>query len=591
MKRLAALVIAALLIAITASPASAQGLEDPIPEAIGNARIAVALEPLADGLVAPLWGTTAPGHRHHLYVVDQPGQLWAVDIRNGDKAVVADVSSLLVELGAFGPGTFDERGFLGVAFDKRFGRNGYLYTFTSEPVDGPADFSTMPPGTDADHQSVITRWRSTDPSDPYATVDPTSREVLLRIDEPQFNHNAGALEVGPDGMLYIALGDGGGADDVDGQLFIGEPIVGHGTGNGQDLTNPLGSILRIDPHGSNSANGAYGIPADNPFTGSDAVEETFAYGFRNPYRMSFDRKTGRLWTGDVGQNDIEEVDIVRAGRNYGWNLKEGSFVFDPNGDEPGFVTAPADLGTEDPVAEYDHDEGVAIVGGYVYRGRRIKQLQGRYVFGEFARTFSNDGRLFITGRRSGKIEELLLPEQNGLGISLFGFGQDTNGELYVVGNSTGVPFGDTGVVWKLVPAEAKTRFEADLSGDAEVPPVTTDTSGEARLRADRRWTELDFDIRLRNAVGVTQAHIHLGGPDENGPVVAFLFGFVDPPGVDVPRGRLANGTLTADDLIGPLEGQPLSALLAELQAGNAYVNVHTVANAGGEVRGQIQAKE
>ncbi len=578
------------MLLMAAAPAAGQeappGLENPIEEPIGNSRIGVGLETVADGLTAPLWGTAAPNHFHHLYVVDQPGLLWAIDTRDGEKTVIADLSDLLVPLGVFGPGSFDERGFLGVAFDKGYKYNGYIYTVTSEAVDGPADFSTIPDGAAANHQSVISRWTSTDSRNPVAPIDPASRKILLRVDQPQFNHNAGAIEVGPDGLLYIGFGDGGGADDTDGQPFIGGPIIGHGTGNSQDLTNPLGSILRIDPYGDNSANGAYGIPRRNPFVGDGVVEEIYAYGFRNPYRMSFDRDTGRLWAADVGQNDIEEVDIVRRGGNYGWNLKEGSFVFDANGNDDGFVTAPADLGTIDPVAEYDHDEGVAIVGGYVYRGRRIDDLQGRYVFGEFARTFSNDGRLFATRGRSGVIEELLLPEQDGLGLSLLGFGQDRRGELYVLGNSTGTPFGDTGVVQRLVEVEAERRFEAELSGAAEVPPVESDASGRATLRADRRWTELEYRISVRDLEGVTQAHIHIGPEGENGPVATFLFGPGDP--IDIRRGELVRATITADDLIGSFEGKPLSALLVEMQAGNAYINVHTTGVPSGEIRGQIR---
>ncbi|MGI9596075.1 MAG: PQQ-dependent sugar dehydrogenase [Acidimicrobiales bacterium] len=586
MKRLLSLVVAMLLLAVTAAPASAQALDDPIPEPIGNSKIAVGLELLTDGLVSPLAARTAPGHDDHLFIVDQVGKLFAVDIDSGDRVMVADVSSLLVDLGAFGPGTFDERGFLGVAFDKRYRHNGYLYTYTSEPVDGPADYSTMPAGVEANHQTVISRWRSTNPSDPYAPVDPNSRQVMLRIDQPQFNHNGGDLEVGPDGMLYIALGDGGGADDVDGQDFIGEPMVGHGNGNGQDLTNPLGAILRIDPHGSNSANGAYGIPHRNPFVGTGYVEEIWAYGLRNPYRMNFDRRTGKLWAGDVGQNDIEEVDIIRRGGNYGWNLKEGSFVFDPNGNDPGFVTAPADLGTIDPVAEYDHDEGISVIAGFTYRGRDIRALRGKHVFGEFAPSFGPPGRLFVTSSRGGEIDELLLPDAGNLGFSLFGIGEDHDGELYVMGNSTSVPSDETGVVYRLVEAKAERAFETRLSGDAEVPPVETDARGRTVFRADSRWERLYFQVDLRDIEGVTMVHIHLGPPDENGGVVAFLFGPSDP--VDVKRGGLVHGVLTADDLVNELEGMKLSALLSEMQNGNAYVNVHTVANPGGEVRVQIE---
>lgn len=577
MKRLAPLVISALVLATAAQPVAAQPLEDPIPDPIVNGAAAVGLELVADGLVSPLTGRVAPGHDDHLYVVDQVGHLWAVDVANGGQTLVADVSDVLVPLGAFGPGTFDERGFLGVAFDPRYQDNGLLYTYTSEPVAGPADFSTMPVGEEANHQTVISSWRSTDPGDPEAPVDPTSRTILLTIDQPQFNHNSGELAFGPDGLLYIAVGDGGGADDQG---------IGHGDGNGQDISNPLGAILRIDPHGSNSANGAYGIPADNPFVGTPYVEEIFAYGFRNAYRMNFDRASGRLWAGDVGQNDIEEVHIVRAGGNHGWNLKEGSFVFDPNGDEPGFVTAPADLGTIDPVAEYDHDEGISVIGGFVYRGDGIDALKGRYVFGDFSGGGGSPGRLFALSRGLSRTEELILPDDgNSFGRFLFGFGQDHDGELYTMGSDNFAPVGTTGVVHRIVEADAERRFEADLSGENEVPPVVSDASGEAKFRANRGWSVLSYEIDLADIEGVIQAHIHLGPPDENGGVVAFLFGPSEP--TDVENGRLVKGRLTADDLVGSLAGGSLADLLAAMQSGNAYVNVHTTAVPSGEVRGQI----
>lgn len=158
-------------------------------------------------------------------------------------------------------------------------------------------------------------------------------------------------------MFYISLGDGGGADDAEGREFLGGPITGHGGGNRQDRSNPLGALLRIGPEGSNSANGKYGIPIDNPFVGQDsAMEEIFAYGFRSPFSLSFDKKEGRLLLADVGQNQIEEIDIVVSGGNYGWNGREGGFVFNPNGNDEGFITlGAASASMIDPVAQYDHD--------------------------------------------------------------------------------------------------------------------------------------------------------------------------------------------------------------------------------------------
>ncbi|MDY7108929.1 MAG: PQQ-dependent sugar dehydrogenase [Planctomycetota bacterium] len=441
-------------------------LDDPIEDVIAMGDVHIQLDAVADGLTAPNWGTAAPGIEDRLYVTDQDGVIWNVNLDSGDKSVFLDVSDRLVSLGIFGEGSFDERGLLGVAFHPEYADNGRLYTYTSEPVDGEADFSTIPDGFSANHQSVITEWQVQNPGDPDAVVDPGSAREVLRIDQPQFNHDGGAVVFGPDEMLYIALGDGGDADDEDGGTDpFDEPVVGHGCdGNGQNVETILGTILRVDPDGSDSANGQYGIPADNPFVGGDGIDEIFAYGFRNPFRISFDSLTGELFAADVGQNDIEEIDVVIPGGNYGWNLKEGSFFFVRNGASDGYVTdralnAPPDL--IDPIAEYDHDDGLAIVGGFVYRGTKIPPLIGRYVHGEFARTFSNDGRLFYLDETNTILEFPPLMRSD-LGLSLLGFGEDGDGELYALANATGTPFGETGVVLRI------TTRPGDLDADGVV---------------------------------------------------------------------------------------------------------------------------
>jgi glucose/arabinose dehydrogenase len=208
----------------------------------------ISLETVATELTAPNWGTVVPGCpelENRLVVSDQNGILWGIDTDSGEKTVLLDVSERLVRLGVGGEGTFDERGFLGVALHPEFADNGLLYTYTSEPVAGDADFSTMPDGEEANHQSVINEWQVVEPPcAPESVVDPATVRELMRIDEPQFNHDAGALAFGPDEMLYISLGDGGMADDQG---------VGHVEGgNGQDPSNILGSIVRIDPLGTDS---------------------------------------------------------------------------------------------------------------------------------------------------------------------------------------------------------------------------------------------------------------------------------------------------------------------------------------------------
>jgi glucose/arabinose dehydrogenase len=440
-----------------------QQLDNPIKPRIRKGNVTVKLTPVTEGLTAPNWGIAAPGDAGRLFVADQNGIIWAVNLSNGQKTVFANLSGLLVPLGFRGPNTFDERGLLGLAFHPDYQANGLLYTFTSEPAGIQADFSTQPSGTAANHQSVVREWQVAAPGNLLAVVDMNSSRVILRIDEPQFNHNGGALNFGADGMLYVSTGDGGNADDQG---------VGHSAqGNGQDRGNVLGKILRIDPNGRSASNQQYSIPADNPFAGAaqggqmgcaDGIcDEIYAYGLRNPFRFSFDTGNGVLYAGDAGQNEIEEVDVIRRGANLGWRVLEGAFCLNPNGSEPGFVSRPRNCsrtGLTAPVSQYDHDDGTAVIGGFVYRGNAIRGLRGRYVFGDYAKPSAQEGRLlFLTGRniagpqraRKSGLAEMRIQGQQGLGLFLLGFGQDAQGELYVLGNRTGIPFGATGGVWKI----------------------------------------------------------------------------------------------------------------------------------------------
>ncbi len=448
-------------------PSSPQPITDPIPETIAKGDIRIELEPVAVGLTAPVYLTAAPGVSDKLYVVDQAGLIRIIQSDGMLKRPFLNVMDRLVALGVQGTqdtSDFDERGLLGLAFHPGFSDQdnpGFrkLYTYTSEPVDGPADFTVpLPEGENFNHQGVIAEWM-VDP-DNSDRVDPMSRRELFRFDEPQFNHDGGTLLFGPDNMLYISLGDGGGADDTD---------PGHGEmGNGQDPTNILGTILRIDVDGFNSANGQYGIPADNPFVGDpDIPGEIYAYGFRNPYRFSFDSETGELIVADVGQNDIEEIDFVSAGGNYGWNLKEGSFRFLP---ETGEVSddlegLPDDL--IDPVAEYDHDEGISITGGFVYRGSAIPELVGMYVFGDFSTGFfAPQGRLFYADLMTGQINEFILGlDDRELGLFVKGFGQDADGELYLLAGTNLGPFRSEGQVLKIVNADCTPGQMHTIPGD------------------------------------------------------------------------------------------------------------------------------
>lgn len=438
-------------------------IEDPIPGLIAPSTTQVKLTTIMTGLISPVGGAVAPGMSNRIFVLDQTGKIWSVYVsgpRRGQSAVFLDLSARLVPLGLFAPLNYDERGLLGLAFHPDFQTNGLFYTFTSERAAGHTpDFSTVTgPRTplkpnEVEEQSVITEWHMNS----NGAVDLGSARQLLRIAKPQFNHNGGALAFGPDKLLYISLGDGGNADDEG---------PGHAPGgNAQSLAagNVLGKILRIDPLGRNSANHGYGIPATNPFAGKAGADEIYARGFRNPYRMSFDSGTGKLWVGDVGQNDIEEIDVVARGLNYGWHVKEGTFRFDDGAcladshafvyqDSPG---VPARF--KDPIAEYDHVDGVglpetrvAIVGGFVYRGTMSAALQGRYIFGDYSAEIGTSvaGHMFVLDANN-QVRELIAANRNPLALAVLGWVQDQRGEIYLLANGTGTLTGTTGMVLRL----------------------------------------------------------------------------------------------------------------------------------------------
>ncbi|MBN2133729.1 MAG: PQQ-dependent sugar dehydrogenase [Sedimentisphaerales bacterium] len=428
----------------------------PIAERIGLSPIRIDLEPVASGLTAPVDLVPDPQGSERLYIVDQAGLVRVVDQGQLLEAPFLDVRDRLVQplgiLGSFDEDDYDERGLLGLAFhpgfaDPESAGHRLLYTYTSELAQTPADFTIDVPADEINHQSVITQWQATSDG---GDVDAGSARVLLRIDQPQFNHNGGQLAFGPDGYLYIALGDGGAAND---------DAPGHGPdGNGQNLQTVHGSILRIDPTSPGqtpesrnpiSANGAYRIPWDNEFVGVDGIDEIYAYGFRNPYRFSFDKLSGMLIVADVGQDHVEEINIVRKGLNYGWRLKEGDFLFDPDGAAVGIPFE--DPALTDPVAQYDHDDGLSAIGGHMYYGTLVPKLRALYVFGDFSRGFSApDGRLFVADLLTGRIEELLIgPDQQSLGLYVRGFGQDRYGEVYVLAGSALGPYGSTGVVLRI----------------------------------------------------------------------------------------------------------------------------------------------
>ena len=462
---------AALALMTLAAAAQAQPA-DLLPS-IARGTIAVRLQPIATGLSAPDYAISAPGDPSRLYVVEQNGLLRVIANGALQATPAMDIRSLVAPpLAPANPN--DERGFLGLAFHPGFatpGSAGFgtLYTYTSQLIPaGTSPTFVAPNGAVQNYKNVVSEWKMD-----MATrlVDPSSRRDIVSFGKNAGNHNGGTITFGNDGYLYLALGDGGNANDV-GASHI-EP-----GGNAQNLTTPLGKMLRIDPLNPSltaangnplSANGQYRIPIDNPFQGAGQVAEIYAYGFRNPYRFSVDKPTGRIVVADVGQNNIEEIDLLAKGANYGWAIKEGDFLFNrlnPGAGTVGVRSPGSPLGLTDPISgsggtlEYDHQDGISITGGFVYRGSAIPQLDGKYVFGDLALHASAggqpraDGRLFYANLDTGVINEFLLPEFAGgilpNGLTVHGFGEDAAGELYVLVTNT--PSADTftgGIVYQI----------------------------------------------------------------------------------------------------------------------------------------------
>jgi hypothetical protein len=293
-------------------------------------------------------------------------------------------------------------------------------------------------------------------------ADPGSEKTILELDDPQSNHNGGTIAFGPDRYLYISIGDGGAADDVaPGHVEDWYPT--NAGGNGQDIeTNLFGNILRLDVDNGSP----YGIPADNPLVNKPGMDEIYAYGFRNPYRFSFDMGGAHdLYAGDAGQVLYEEVSIVRKGGNYGWNVKEGTHCFNAADNEEELPSCPTvDVygnALIDPIIELNNEEnprgGLAsvIIGGNVYRGTSIPLFYGRYLFGIFSSEEDEpSGKLYIAYPSGSKLwhyqEVLLKSYPENLGQYLKGFGQDRKGEIYLTTSGESGPAGNTGKVYKLL---------------------------------------------------------------------------------------------------------------------------------------------
>ena len=355
------------------------------PAPVGDSPPSIALTTVVSGLSDPVDLQFPDDGTGRMFIVEQTGSIRiAID---GSLAATPFLNITgKVDFGG-------EKGLLGLAFHPQFPQNHFFYVHYDRVSGGQME-------------SVIAEY-SMSASDPNL-ADPNSERILLTVDQPFPNHKGGQIMFGPDGFLYIGFGDGGSG---------GDPL-----GNGQNLQTLLGKMLRIDVDHQSGAN-QYAVPADNPFVGGGGAPEIWAYGLRNPWRFSFDQISGRLFVGDVGQDTYEEIDILTSGGNFGWNTMEGMHCLPP--------ASGCDMtGLTLPIAEYDHSEGEAVIGGFVYRGSAISSLVGAYVLGDYI---------------SGTIWELT--ESNGTwtrkqlvasGKSISSFGQDVAGELYVADYSGSV---------------------------------------------------------------------------------------------------------------------------------------------------------
>ena len=328
----------------------------------------------------------APDGSNRIYIVEQHGVVYSFDNNRNvkEKSLFLDIRDRVNDSG-------NEEGLLGLAFHPDFASNGYFFV----------DYTAAEP-----RRTVIARY-STDRQNSLSSTG----EIILQIPQPFSNHNGGQLAFGEDGYLYIALGDGGSAGDPD--------------NNGQNLRTLLGSILRIDVNQPLSDR-KYSIPPDNPFAGNTQsyCEEIFAYGLRNPWRFSFDSITKLIWTGDVGQNKYEEIDIIVKGGNYGWNIREGFHPFQEG-------VLPDSVKLIDPVFEYDHSVGQSITGGFVYRGSKLPTLQGKYIYADFVQ-----GQIWaLTYQDKARVSNQLLLDTN---LNISSFGIDREGELYLCAFDGGI---------------------------------------------------------------------------------------------------------------------------------------------------------
>jgi glucose/arabinose dehydrogenase len=421
--------------------ASAAPSGSPETSASPSASADVAVQTVLDGLTAPVGYVAAPdgGDRH--YLVDQTGVIYVVEGGQRSARPFLDLRDRLVSLDR----EYDERGLLGLVFDPEYATTHRFFVYYSATLRDGAE-----PGMD--HTDTLSSFEVDDSN--ADQVDTASERRILEFEQPQPNHSGGALGFGPDGFLYLGVGDGGGAGDAS---------PGHSIqGNAQDLDKLNGKVLRLDV----SDDRGYAIPRDNPFASSGGRPEIYAWGFRNPWRLSWEPAgERRLILSDVGYGRYEELDVVIKGGNYGWRIREGAHCLDvdhPLEEVTGCPTTGADgEPLIDPVVEYSHDDiGVAVVGGYRYHGSAIPGLRDQYVFADCSGDPNDDlgaplGSLLVAtpSDKDGATWEWrrLVVASGPLGRFVTGMAEDPDGELYLMTRRRLGPAGATGEVLKLVP--------------------------------------------------------------------------------------------------------------------------------------------
>ncbi len=335
--------------------------------------------------VQPVAMLQAPEDDSRWFVVEKAGRVLV--LANDDAVQAASVFIDISDLVEAGP---SEAGLLGMAFHPQFNGNGEVFL----------SYTAAGPGGAVPLISRVSRFLMTAGGN---RLDPATEEILLSVDQPFTNHNGGNIAFGPDGFLYIGLGDGGSGGDPQ--------------GNGQNTETLLGAMLRIDV----DTDPLYGIPADNPFVQGGGRPDIYAWGLRNPWRFAFDRVTGDLWAGDVGQNRLEEVDRIVSGGNYGWNRFEGTLCFAGECNPAGLIP---------PLAEYTHGEGCSITGGFVYRGTEMPDLAGTYLYGDFC-----TGTLWgLDSGTDGTLPSRVLVDSS---LSISSFAEGNDGELFVLDYTAG----------------------------------------------------------------------------------------------------------------------------------------------------------